>query len=134
MNESRKKFYSGIWHVIHLTAAWATSEPKIKFFIEWIHEVIQEKLPCEECRGHMKRYLEEHPPGAEVNMFVWSWKFHNAVNTRLGKETFDFETAKKLYINGDVRLCNEGCDGKAKTKAHEIKNSLNFKPSKNESF
>lgn len=124
MNDSKKKFYSGVWHSIHVTAAWCNTPKKIAFFKDWIREM-QSKLSCEECRDHMIKYIEENPPDNAANMFVWSWEFHNAVNARLGKPKLEYEPAMKLYIEGGVRLCNEGC-GTGDTATPAMK----FKPTK----
>lgn len=98
--------------MIHATAAWANTPEKIKFFVEWIEHVIKDRLPCEECREHMTKYLKENSPGDAENMFTWSWKFHNAVNSRLGKGEMSIEEAQGLYLKGGVLKCNEGCGGK----------------------
>jgi len=98
----------GIWHSIHVTAAWADNPEKVAFFNKWIR-IIRENLKCEACRGHMGKYLDSHPPERAPDPFIWSWEFHNAVNRRLGKPEMEYNTAKKMYLDGDVKNCTEGC-------------------------
>lgn len=43
--------------------------------------------PCIECRKHMQQYLIDKPVMAEsrLQLVRWMFRFHNSVNTRLGK-------------------------------------------------
>ncbi len=44
-------------------------------------------LPCPECRAHATEYARAHPPDlrGSAAFQTWAWRFHNAVNYRLGK-------------------------------------------------
>lgn len=62
---------------------------------------LQRLIPCEECSSHMLQYMKEHSiipclqNGPEI--FVWSVKFHNDVNKRLGKSMLNISIASALY-------------------------------------
>lgn len=106
----------GIWHVAHTFAAWAVTPEKRALFCTLMRTHIQPKLPCGECRGHAAAYIEANPPEKSPDPLIWSWEFHNAVNKRLGKPEMEWDTCKKMYADGDVLNCNQGCgdssDGK----------------------
>jgi len=55
---------------------------KIKSFIE--------KLPCPTCKIHAIEYIKKNPISLQSNkeFQFWAWKFHNAVNARIGKKKF----------------------------------------------
>lgn len=60
----------------------------------WIRTEILAKLPCGECSNHAKAYLADHPPYfTAADYFTWTVAFHNAVNTRLGREPWTVEKA-----------------------------------------
>ena len=99
----------GTWNVIHTLAFKATSKPKQKEFINTLKLII-DYFPCEKCRGHAQDYLKNHPVEDYQNdsqgMFIWSWKFHNAVNFRIGKNQMSWELAYHLY----AQLCGHHQD------------------------
>ena len=99
----------GVWLVIHQQALLATTPEQQEHFLQLMDELC-DKFPCPKCRGHCLQYLEQYPPedycqvtvevkGEErpLGLFLWSWNFHNAVNSRLGKRLLDWETAYNLY-------------------------------------
>ena len=43
-------------------------------------------------------------------MFKWSWKFHNSVNSRIGKPVLDWDTTYNLYSDPGVMVCTKSCD------------------------
>lgn len=45
------------------------------------------RLPCSECRAHAIAYFTRNPPALSSGpaLEIWAWRFHNAVNARLGK-------------------------------------------------
>lgn len=74
-------------------------------------------LPCEECRGHFKAWLADHPitsiqtmPYGDLKLFIrtWFWSLHENVNQRLGKPSFSFDqltpTYGKMNINYQFKL------------------------------
>lgn len=141
VSEIMKKDGPGIWHSIHSTAAWSDTSERISFFCEWIRN-IREYLKCGECRGHMGKYLDAHPPEKAEDTFIWSWEFHNAVNRRLGKPEMEYNTAKKMYLQGEVRNCSKGCgpdptettSGSSLTKAINSEVEINNSTTPNNTF
>ena len=97
---------SGLWLNIHLKAKRATDETGKRDFVNDMN-MYYEEFPCENCRKHIREYMDSHPfeplwnmkneNGREIGMFKWSWMFHNAVNTRLRKPYLDWNTACEMY-------------------------------------
>lgn len=56
-------------------------------------------LPCGECRYHATEYARVYPPdfSGTHNYQTWMWRFHNAVNRRLGKPLISAEEYRELY-------------------------------------
>jgi hypothetical protein len=56
-------------------------------------------LPCGECAIDARAFVGNHPPpkGGNAEQFEWSWRFHNAVNRKLGKPELNIEAAARLY-------------------------------------
>src|SRR6185503_5764349 len=50
-----------------------------------------DSISCEECRDHAKQYIKTNPPNVrtDLDMFKYTCDFHNNVNTKLGKPTYD---------------------------------------------
>lgn len=66
-------------------------------FLDLAHRVIQH-IPCMSCRRHATEYMQAHPPDMhnQRTFFTWAWRFHNAVNERLGKEYVPFDEALRI--------------------------------------
>jgi len=56
-------------------------------------------LPCIECREHAIAYATEHPLNmtSSHTLQIWSWNFHNSVNTRIGKPVMSLAEYRKVY-------------------------------------
>jgi hypothetical protein len=125
-----KEWGPGRWQSIHVTAAWADTSEKFKMFCTWIRDQLTH-LPCEECTKHALAYLESNPPEKSEDAFMWSWRFHNSVNRRLGKQEMEYTTAKQIYLEGGMKVCGKGCDESVKKdvipKAEE---TFTFRPSR----
>jgi hypothetical protein len=98
-NSSESKFlFRGVWWTIHIMALSATNISKAKSFADMI-DVIAENFFCEECKPHIQNYLRAFHSSNflssidENGMFSWSFLFHNAVNSRIGKPILSFEEA-----------------------------------------
>ena len=109
MSAYNKDWGPGRWQSIHVTAAWADTSEKFKFFCSWIRDQV-EHLPCQECIDHAKSYFKSNPPENAEDAFIWSWRFHNSVNRRLGKLEMEYTTAKQIYLENGIKACNKGCD------------------------
>jgi hypothetical protein len=59
------------------------------------------RLPCAECRDHATRFVLQNPPNlaSTYALQAWVWKFHNAVNLRLGKPLIPYEEYQRLYAD-----------------------------------
>ena len=105
----------GKWSAIHTLGAFcdntlARSNDMFITFEQFKASVIclLKNLPCEDCRGHADRYLKQnpitselqnyrHPQFGNIGAFVWTWKFHSAVNARKQKSNINLETAWRIY-------------------------------------
>lgn len=72
-------------------------------------------FPCLKCRDHAKEYVRKHPlidvvdSKKEISLFEWTVNFHNAVNLRIGKDTYSLEDAMAMW-SGDNSFCMDDCD------------------------
>jgi hypothetical protein len=111
-------FRPGAWLVIHILAYRAKTNEEKQCFIKTM-EKICDGLKCGTCKPHCIAYQKEHPisrywnvkdeNGQDIGMFKWSWAFHNAVNSRLGKPIMDFKTAYDLYSDMPEMFCKKDC-------------------------
>ena len=98
-----------IWFTIHTMAKHADTLERKNQFIDYMY-LLATEFPCGKCRNHIQEYLRNNPfepfmnmknqIGEDIGMFKWSWIFHNAVNTRLGKPYMDWDTAWQMYDTG----------------------------------
>ena len=51
-------------------------------------------------------------------MFYWSWLFHNAVNSRIGKDYVDYNTAWDMYSDDEMSVCTSNCGKEPGTNIH----------------
>lgn len=109
----------GNWYSIHKMAYEAQNEIKKRRFWDFM-EFLRNNFSCQHCRQHMQQYIDANPiapywdkrdpTGREYGMFEWSWKFHNAVNKRLGKPLIDnMQDAMKMYSEETLQKCGVGC-------------------------
>lgn len=111
----------GVWHTIHRLAFEAKTKKLQLEFIN-IMKIICNKFPCSVCKGHCQEYIKNHPlekyldvyiedeNGKELlGMFIWTWKFHNAVNARLKKPIMNWNTAYSLYTDKKYLMCSKSC-------------------------
>ena len=107
----------GIWTIIHMLAANAQTPSDVQMFVEYMN-FLAEHFPCDKCRVHIQKFIRTHPfsnyageyiDGKEVGYFRLTWYLHSAVNERLGKPFFPFDTAYSIYFKNDT--CMEVCPG-----------------------
>lgn len=111
----------GTWNVAHRQAYRARTRKQQLEFIVFMKEICT-GFPCHICRGHCTEYIKNHPMEEYVGMlvevngqrvalglFVWTWKFHNAVNARIGKPIMAWETAYNLYSDKENLVCSKNC-------------------------
>lgn len=107
----------GVWNTIHKQAYLAKTPIQQQQFVIFMKSVCYE-FPCKVCRGHCTEYIKNNPletyigstvDGQPLGLFIWAWKFHNAVNTRLKKPIMSWETAITLYSESDDKVCSMSC-------------------------
>ena len=88
----------GYWAVLHIDSYNANDYDSKVDSANTIARIIT-KFPCEKCRRHATEYASANPLIHSVkdsdpySVFKWVWKFHNAVNSRLGKPIITIEEA-----------------------------------------
>jgi len=111
----------GTWNILHRRAFKARTKKQQLEFIEFMKDVCY-GFPCFVCKGHCTEYIKNHPMEEYVGMlvdindqrialglFVWTWKFHNAVNTRINKPIMGWDTAYNLYSDKENLVCSKNC-------------------------
>lgn len=111
----------GMWYILHVAAKEAITEEKKQSFLSLV-DLIKRNHHCQTCRKHMEDFTETHPlenfwniksaKGEEIGCFLWTFIFHNSVNSRLGKKQPDWETAYNMYSNAEMTPCTAGCGEK----------------------
>jgi hypothetical protein len=99
-----------IWKILHTLAEKAGRQSNTILQADemraWILFVkhLPTVLPCEDCRGHAKIYIAEHPfeppesyPAWNLYVRMYLYTFHEAVNTRLEKPSFPFSSLASTY-------------------------------------
>jgi len=88
------------WSYIHEKANNAKTISEKQEFETYI-EYLSYYFPCPKCRPHIGDYLRNNPIqnyyDQEMGIGKWSWEFHNAVNTRLGKQLMSWEDYLSVY-------------------------------------
>ena len=107
----------GAWFAIHTMAMSCEDLDSCLFFIQFVKSII-ESFPCEKCKIHAMKFIQENPPekylhlsndiDEHIGMFKWTWKFHNSANKGLGKPIITFDKAWELY--SEPNICTEDCD------------------------
>lgn len=79
--------------------AWKTLHLKHGITQQWLMGIWLPTVPCGKCKQEAIRYIPKHQPpyGDDEGMFVWSWEFHNYVNTLLNKPIVNLQSAKTLW-------------------------------------
>lgn len=108
------------WFMLHQQAAFATTDIRKQAFIENIYNLC-ENFGCKTCQSHFKQYLDIHSfepymtmvdvYDRDIGMFEYTRLFHNAVNIRLGKPTYNFDEVYSFYAGSNKTSCPH-CDGK----------------------
>jgi hypothetical protein len=66
--------------------AWAALHKQHRLTMEWLRTVWKPMIPklCG-CDDSFEEYLRDNPPSfeSEESDFVWGWRFHNHVNSKL---------------------------------------------------
>lgn len=111
--ETIKKMLRATWDGMHKTAAWfdlvcqLPQEQKQQLHGSQIRYQV-DNLICGDCVPHAQKYIQENPPEDEIPS-IWTWRFHNAVNRRLGKPEMNWDTYKDIYLIQKPRVCSASC-------------------------
>ena len=101
--QTKKQWGPRAWKWLHLMTISYPQEPTEKDaqIAEARIQNFVANLPCPECRQHASEYLKENPPdfSSSSALQAWAWRFHNAVNARLGHQTFSFAAYSRLYLS-----------------------------------
>jgi len=96
---AKEKITPAVWSILHNYSALKVKDPdnprrlkameRNKFRL-MLNETI-ESISCEDCKVHAKEYIKANPPNVktDLDMFKYTCDFHNNVNTKLGKPTYD---------------------------------------------
>ena len=111
----------GTWDVTHRRAFKARTHEQQVLFIEYMKDICY-GFPCIVCKGHCTEYIKNHPmedyldilvdingEKLQLGMFIWCWKFHNAVNARLNKPLMSWDTAYNLFNESESLVCSKNC-------------------------
>lgn len=86
---------------------------------QWIKliQILPKMIPCEMCRGHAQEWISARPitaiktvPYSDLNdwLTTWVYDFHESVNARVGKPSFDKSllgaTYNSVSIAGAMRV------------------------------
>lgn len=57
------------------------------------------RTQCGTCRADAIRHVKDYPPdfSSPARSFAWGWKWHNAVNVKLGKAEMSLDEALAMY-------------------------------------
>jgi hypothetical protein len=80
---------------------------------QWIQliEIMPKMIPCPDCRAHATEWIQRNPitaikdiPSDEIYMWIttWVYRFHEDVNTRIGKPSFDKALLAETYSSIDI--------------------------------
>lgn len=113
----------GTWNLLHRISFKARSHEQQVNFIKFMREVC-DSFPCPTCGRHCIEYINNHPMEDYLDvlvdidnerlllgLFVWTWKFHNAVNARLKKPIMSWNTAYSIYSQEEPSVCSRKCGG-----------------------
>lgn len=89
------------WRWLHLEAINYPAAPdeKLKMAMFLRFWAFIQSLPCAECHSHAMEYIRAYPPdfSGSKGFQKWVWRFHNAVNHRLGKPLMSSEKYQDTY-------------------------------------
>ena len=102
MNSIKPKFWGpGAWNFIHAVCYAAPdvlSYDEIQSYKAFFYS-LQNVLPCLSCQQHFKDNLESVPMNFRTRdeLFEWSVRLHNSVNSLLGKRQYTVKEARAKF-------------------------------------
>ena len=95
------EYYRQKWDQIHTRAANSITPEQKAEYNTWIRQE-SATLYCAVCKQHAIQYIQNYPPENTDDKFMWSYTFHNNVNTRLNKPIMDYQSASARYMGWKV--------------------------------
>jgi hypothetical protein len=100
-----------LWFFLHTISFNYPDKPTFKNKVDYNdhYNSLKNILPCEHCRVHYSKHLEQFPPDlSSRNALVkWTIDLHNKVNNETGKPIYSYEKAINLYKNYFKGITNE---------------------------
>ncbi len=102
-NITKKRWGNAVWYLIHFLAKSLPKRISESEAISYKAMIVclQNLLPCEVCRTHMKEHLREFHIDdylkSRDDIFEWTVILHNKVSQSLGKHQITLEEAKMIY-------------------------------------
>lgn len=105
---SRSRWGPITWFFLHSFAELIPDDvfDKNREFVTTSVAEILGSLPCPTCSSHAIKYLKSSNFSRieqSSHLKIWLYRFHNAVNQRLGKPYFSVEERDELYPRADMR-------------------------------
>ncbi len=119
----------GLWKYLHTAAANSSTPEQRNEFVVMIMAIIP-TLPCKVCREHFKTNMRRidirNYMQNQVQLFMWTFLMHDAVNQAQGKtgeDRISFLEAKQMYfevaddtdaygaVDYNPSICDEVCKG-----------------------
>jgi len=106
-NITKTDWGNAFWFIMHYISANLPERLTEKYNTAFIALImcIRFLIPCEECKYHMTEYIMKtdiHPfMSTNKTVFQYTWAFHNAVSTRVKKNTMPFQEALNMYVNNN---------------------------------
>lgn len=92
------------WTFLHSVAAYYPTSPNAaqQAEVRQLLTSVSHFYPCRPCAKDFERYISENEPKVDSreNLSLWMCDAHNAVNTKLGKPTFDCKFWKERWREG----------------------------------
>jgi len=103
------------WTLLHTMAAYYPDQPtpQQQQSMAGFVAALGDHYPCHECRAHLRKDLERHPPDVSnaAAMSAWACGLHNRVNVYLGKPEFDCGLALQRWRDGPPAAAEEQAGG-----------------------
>lgn len=92
---------AGLWFVIHAEAGMVLTAYAFYVFSVKMEERAA-RFPCGVCKQHFINYMSAYPlqeleDQTAIQVFFWTFKFHNAVSERLALPTLPWAKAREIY-------------------------------------
>lgn len=98
------------WTLLHSVAAYYPVKPSLtqKEEMTQFLKTFSHFFPCKPCARDFEDYLDENKPKVEDReaLSLWMCDAHNAVNTKLGKPTFDCQLWRSRWRDGWEEFLN----------------------------